>query len=277
MLTKELNKLATTLMQHMINPEVLAKMISYELEDAIRFIPLADVDNTLVGQPGDTLKVPKWGYIGDAADLAENTALVPAQMSTSDVSMTIKKAAKGVELTDEAVLSGYGDPIGEAVKQIRLAIVNHYDDDLLTALQGAVQTSAVSGDFTVEALDTALGIFNDEESEPVVLIASPMRAAQLRAEALKVGGWLSGTELGANRIVNGTYGEILGAQIVRSRKLEDDEAFLVKRGALKVINKRGILVEYDRDILKFTNVITASKHYGTYLADDTKAVKITFA
>ena len=47
----------------MVNPEVLKDMIQAELPNAIRFAPLAEVDNTLVGRPGDTVTVPKFEYI----------------------------------------------------------------------------------------------------------------------------------------------------------------------------------------------------------------------
>jgi len=50
----------TTTMTQMINPEVLADMVNAALPKALRFTPLADVDTTLQGQPGNTLKFPAW-------------------------------------------------------------------------------------------------------------------------------------------------------------------------------------------------------------------------
>ncbi|HFO0396918.1 TPA: N4-gp56 family major capsid protein, partial [Streptococcus pyogenes] len=98
----------TTKMAQMLDPEVLADMIDAEVGKAIRFAPLAEVDTTLEGQPGTTLTVPKWDYIGDAEDVAEGEAIPMTQLGFKKTTMTIKKAGKGVEITDEAILSGYG-------------------------------------------------------------------------------------------------------------------------------------------------------------------------
>lgn len=78
------------------------------------------MDDTLAGVPGDTITVPSYGYIGDAEDVAEGVDVDIDKMSTKDKKYKIKKAMKGVGLTDEAVLSGYGNPVGEANAQLAL-------------------------------------------------------------------------------------------------------------------------------------------------------------
>lgn len=269
------DNMTMTMMANMVNPEVLKDMISAELEDAIRFAPLARIDRTLQGQPGNTVTVPRFEYIGDAEDVAEGVEMGTAVLTTSTQQATIKKAGKAVELTDESVLSGYGDPIGEAGKQLRMSIANKIDNDALDALSTTTLTSNASGGLTVEAVEAAQDLFNDEDQEAMVLICSPKAAAQLRKDAAQ--NWTRQSDLGDRMLVSGVFGEVLGAQVVRSRKLDDKTAYLVKRGALAIYLKRDVAVESDRNILAKTTVISADEHYGVVLEDESKAVKITLS
>ena len=266
--------MAQTKLANLVDPQVLADMISAELEDAIRFSPLAAVDRTLVGRPGSTVTVPRFKYIGDAQDVAEGAAIDLALLETATDEFSIKKVGKGVELTDEAVLSGYGDPIGEAQKQIVMAISNKVDNDTLEALDSTTLVYSDATELNVEAVDAAQGIFNDEDDSPMVLIASPADVANLRKDAS--GDWARASELGDQILVSGVFGEVLGAQVVRSRKVPEGTAYLVKSGAIGLYLKRDIEIETDRDILHKSTVITADQHYGVHLYDESKAVKIDF-
>ena len=116
--------MAITKIEDMINPEVLAPMISAKIEKKIIVSKIAKVDNTLVGQPGNEVTVPQYKYIGDAEDVAEGVAMGTAKLETGSTSFKIKKAGKGVSITDEAILSGYGDPVGESEKQLATSIAN---------------------------------------------------------------------------------------------------------------------------------------------------------
>ena len=272
-----------TKIEQLVNPEVMADMISAKLPKMIKFTPLAYVERKLVGQPGNTVTVPKWVYSGDAKDIAEGEAIVPDQLTTAKSNMTIKKAGKGIELTDEAVLSGVGDPIGQATHQIALAIANKVDNDLVEEAKKATQFVA-EAPTTGDALDKALAVFSDEEDAHYVAIINPVDAIDLRKDTVKE--WVRGSEIGANIVVSGTFGETHGVQIVRSKKVEKGKGFLVKVSAVEtdtddvakygafVINlKRDVEIEKDRDILKKTTVITGDEHYGVYLYDPTKVVK----
>lgn len=272
-----------TKIAQMVNPEVMADMVSAKLDKMIKFTPLAYVERMLVGQPGTTITVPKWEYSGDAKDVAEGEAITPDQLTTKKSTMTIKKAGKGIELTDEAVLSGYGDPIGQATHQITLAIANKVDNDLIEEAKKATQFVA-EAPTTGDALDKALAVFADEEDARYVALLNPEDAIALRKDTAKE--WVRGSEIGANIVVSGTFGEAHGVQIVRSKKVEKGKGFLVKVSAVDtdtedvakygafVINlKRDVAIETDRDILKKTTVITGDEHYGVYLYDPSKVVK----
>ena len=272
-----------TKIAQLVNPEVMADMVSAKLPKMIKFTPLAYVERELVGQPGNTLTVPKWEYSGDAKDIEEGVAIEPDQLTTKKSTMTIKKAGKGIELTDEAVLSGLGDPIGQATHQIALAIANKVDNDLVEEAKKATQFVA-EAPTTGAALDKALAVFADEEDARYVALINPEDAIALRADTAKE--WVRGSEIGADIVISGTFGEAHGVQIVRSKKVDKGKGFLVKVSAVDtdtddvakygafVINlKRDVAIETDRDILKKTTVITGDEHYGVYLYDPTKVVK----
>lgn len=123
----------TTKIADLINPQVMADMISAKVEKKIIVAPFAKVDTSLVGVPGNTITVPKYGYIGDAEDIAEGVACGTVKLSTGTTTATVKKAMKAVELTDEAVLSGYGNPVGETNNQLAKAIASKVDNDALDA------------------------------------------------------------------------------------------------------------------------------------------------
>lgn len=271
-------KLAT-----MVNPEVMADMVSAKLPKLIKFTPLAYVETALQGQPGNTLTVPAWEYAGDATEVGEGQAISPDQLTTKKTTMTIKKAAKGYEITDEALLSGLGDPLGQATYQLGLAIANKIDDDLVAVAKTATQ-HITETPTTLAAIDKALEIFEDEEDARYVAIINPKDATKLKTAVAKE--WTKGSELGADMVVSGTFGEVAGVQIVRSKKVDEGKGFIVKvspsqtqtddankYGAFVIMLKRDVAIETDRDILKKTTVITGDEHYGVYLYDPTRVVK----
>lgn len=261
----------------------MADMVSAKLPKLLKFTPLAYVETALEGQPGSVLTVPAFEYAGDATDVAEGEAIPLDQLTTKKTTMTIKKAGKGYEITDEAVLSGLGDPIGQATYQLGLAIANKIDNDIVELAKTATQHVA-EAPTTLETIDKALQIFEDEEDVRYVAVINPKDAISLKANIGKE--WVKGSELGAEMVVSGTFGEAGGVQIVRSKKVEQGKGFLVqvsakqtdpddeaKYGAFVINLKRNVAIETDRDIIKKTTVITGDEHYGVYLYDQSKVVK----
>ena len=264
-----------TKLSNLVNPEVMADVIEKKLVDAMKFAPLATIDTTLQGRPGDTIKLPSFNYIGDAATLAEATALTPDQLTASATPVQVHKIAKGVELSDEAVLSGYGDPLGEAATQIALSIASQEDNEMLTTLANiAAPMTYVAGTTPADTdIADALEKFGEDIDGTKVVLVSPAVYTKMRKNTNQ---WVPASELAAGIAVKGVVGEYQGCQVIVSNKLTTSgNIYIVKPGALRIFVKRGTMVETDRDILKFTNVITASKHFATYLYDPSKAIKIS--
>ena len=276
--------MAQTKLANIVNPEVMADMIDKKLVDAIKFAPLAEIDTTLVGRPGDTITLPSWNYIGDAATLSEGTSLTASLLSAGTVNATIHKVAKGVELTDEAVLSGFGDPIGEAADQLALAIASQVDNEMLSILKsisGIMLYQTTNSTTAPAATDIipALELFGEDIHDgATVAVVPPAVYTQMRT-ATGANVWIPASEIAAGIAVKGVVGEFAGCQVMVSNKLKADAAgagdiYLVKPGALRIFLKRDTLIEADRDILKFTTLMTASKHFVCYLYNAAKAVRI---
>ena len=267
-----------TKLAQMVNPQVMADMIRAELPKKIKISPLAKIDNTLAGRPGDTITVPSFDYIGDAADVAEGEAITVSQMATKTTTAKVKKAGKGVELSDEAVLSGYGDPLGEANRQLLMSIASKIDEDCMAALKTATLTHDVSSASIIsyEGIVDAIDKFEEEDYEPKVIFIHPKQVTQLRKDS----NFLSLDKYPVPVIMNGVIGSIAGCQVVVSKRVDATESMyqcpIVKAGALTIYMKRNAMVESDRDILKKTTVITADEHYTAVLSDKSKVVLAKF-
>ena len=267
-----------TLLQDLFVPEVVADAIDKKLVDAIRFSPLAIIDTTLVGRPGDELTMPSYEYIGDAVAVEEGADIPIAKLSQNTEKVKVSKIGKAVEFSDESLLSGANNDIAEeAAKQVVLAVNSKLEADLISEMSAkAVLTAELnlaSGNVTHGIAD-ALGKFGEDiDGEKVLLVPPAVYTALVKSD-----GWIANTEAGANIIMNGTVGSIFGAQVVLSNRLTaKNEAYLIKPGALRIVMKRNTLVEFDRDILSEMNYIKASKLFAPYVYDKTKVVKITIS
>lgn len=266
-----LNTNATKL-ANLFNPQVVGDLIDKKLVDAIRFSPLAVVDTTLAGRPGSKLTLPSYAYIGDATVVAEGADIPVAQLTQSTVEVEIHKIAKGVQITDEAVLSGFGNPEEEAVDQILTAIASMADNEMLAALEGIGAEMTHTGDAVLAADDVADALvkFGEDLDGDKVLLCNPTDYNAIRHAK----DWVPASEAAANMVIRGAVGMVHGCQVVISNKLTGKPAFIVKPGALRLILKRDTLVETDRDIVNKSTVITADKHSVAYLYDASKAIKI---
>ena len=279
--------MATTMISDLINPQVMADMISAKVPNKLVVAPFAKVDTTLAGIAGNTITVPQYAYIGDAEDIAEGIAAETVKLATSSTEVTVKKAMKAVELTDEAVLSGYGNPVGETNNQIAKAIASKVDSDAMAALQGAQLTydgsaSKISYTGIVDAIDK----FDEEVNTEKVIFVHPKQVTVLRKDA----DFISADKYTGDVVMTGEIGKIANCRVVASKKVVDDGANykcpIVKLNndaeteedtpALTIYLKRDTNVETDRVSLARKTDISADKHYAVALTNTSKVVLASF-
>lgn len=212
----------TTMIADLINPEVMADMISAKVEKKLVVAPFAKVDTTLQGAPGDTITVPQYAYIGDAEDVAEGVAAETVKLATTTTTAKVKKAMKAVELTDEAVLSGYGNPVGETNNQIAMAIASKVDSDAMEALQGAQLIYDGSGAVIKYAsVVDAVDLFEEEVNTEKVMFIHPKQVTQIRKDT----DFISADKYPGNVMMTGEIGKIANCRIVPSKKVPLHDAW----------------------------------------------------
>ena len=269
-----------TKLTNLFNPEVIADLLDVKLIDALKFAPLAKIDTTLVGSAGNTVKLPYYSYIGDASVVAEGADIPIKQLTQTTKPVQIQKVGNGIQITDEAVLSGYGDPIGEAVSQLAISIASKVDNDLLGALAaittaggGLEYTSAANTVLTADDIANALTLFGEDIDGDKVILVDATTYANLRKSTT----WMPASDISADTYLKGVVGQVQGTQVVVTNRIKGanaGKAFIVKPGALALFLKRDTLVETDRDIINKSTVITADKHYASYLLNAGKAIKL---
>ena len=290
--------MAQTKLENLVNPQVMADMISATLPKQIKFSPIAKIDTTLVGRPGDTITVPKYAYIGDAEDIAEGEAMNPELLTSSTTTVKVKKAGKAIEITDEAVLSGYGDPVGEGTRQLSMAIGSKVDNDCLDALYTApLVYNGSAGVIGYEGLVKADAVFGDEsdDTKAKVVYIHPDQEQTIRLDAT----FMDKNKYGLELVMNGAIGKVAGMEVKKSKKVKKDDNgnwmnpivilatedpntdptaddFATEDAALTIYMKRNVEVESDRDILSKTTVVSADEHYGVALSNDSKVVIAKF-
>ena len=261
-----------TKMNAMINPEVLGAMVDGELEFALKFTNLATVDHTLVGRAGNTVSLPAYKMIGEAVDVAEGEAIPVEALATENENVTVKKAGKGVRITDEAILSGYGDPLGQASKQLAKAIASKVDSDVMACLDKIGPEMTINKALSAEVVSEALVKFGEDLDGQKVLLISPAQLHALKQDPT----WLSVQELGKEALVEGAIGQIHGCDVVISNRI-DGANYIVKPGAVAIYLKRETSLETERIPSIRATELTVDKHYTVHLADVTKAIKIAGA
>jgi N4-gp56 family major capsid protein len=280
-----------TKLSDLINPEVMGTMIDAKIEALNKITPYAKVDTTLSGVPGDTKTVPCWNYIGDAEDVAEGGEVDTSKLTASSTTFTIKKAMKSVGITQEAVNSGLGDPIGQATTQLAKSIAGKVDNDLMEAAYKATNTVTASGVIGYDSVVEAVCKFEDEEDgiEKVMFI-HPKQEAQLLVDD----DFLSADKFTSGVAVNGAIGKIAGCWVKKSKKVKSTGGYYLnpiikleadsneteytedELPALTIFLKKDTSVDSEWFPKKQQHDITACKYYGVALTNDAKVVIAKF-
>jgi N4-gp56 family major capsid protein len=279
------------MLSDIINPQVMGDMIEAKIPHMLKFTKFAKVDTSLVGVPGDTKTVPSWNFIGAAEDVAEGAEVETKKLTASSTTFTIKKAMQSVGITQEAINSGLGDPVGQAETQLAKSIAVKVEADVLAA--ALTSENAYDGSASVikyAGIVDAIGTLNEEEITDKVMFINPAQLTALRKDS----DFLSADKYQGGVMVSGEIGMIAGVRIVPSNqivaadgkyvnpiiKLEpasvDTEYAETELPAITIFLKKDTQVDAEWFPKKQTHDITAAKYYGVALTNAAKVVLATF-
>ena len=278
----DLTKTTTLVNGDVFDPQVVSDMINAKVAKKAAMTGYIKVDNTLEGTPGSKVTIPRWGYIGDAEDYAEGTPIDTTKMAYTTAEYGIKKIGKGVRLTDEAQLSGYGNPMGTATNQIAMSISAKLDNDRVDVLYDSKNVfDASSAAIKYSAVVDGIDMFNEEEESKKVILIHSKQKTQLRKDSE----FLAADKIGAELLTNGAIGRIAGCDVVVSNKvkledgvyynpiikLDNDAETEDDLSAVTYFLKRGNLVEHDR-IPGVADDVICTAHGMAALTNEAKVV-----
>lgn len=273
----QVNTTTGTYLSSLFNPQVVADIVDTKLTDNMVFAPLARLDYTLQGRAGNTVTLPFYSYIGAASAVSEGYDIGIRKLTQSTSAVTIVKYGVAVQLTDEAVLSGYGDPLGEAATQIATSIDDALDNALLAALaansasEQNYTTSDASTALAPADIPLALAKFGEDNDGQKALLVDPDFYAKLVGSD-----WVPASEIAADIRIRGAVGMAYGCQVIISNRLKTaGNLYIVKPGALAVFMKRGSMIESDRDILNQSTVLAGSILCAPYLLNPAGMIKLS--
>lgn len=279
--------MAITKLSDLVNPEVLADMIIEKLKAKISVIGYAKLDTSLEGRAGSEVSVPRRKFDGVAVEVGEGEAIPIRKLVDEIAKYAIKKAGIGAEVTDEAVESGYGDPVNDAVMAIVNAILAKLDMDAMAELLKSNTILTDDGQIDYEAVVNAIDLFEEEEISEKVILVHPTQVTAIRKDEA----FIDRTKYGNEVMVTGEVGSIGGARVKPSKRVEgcggyfynpiiqlstdaevDDET-----QALTYYLKRDTNVEFDRKSRFRKTEVTGDQMYVVALTNGEKVVLLRTA
>lgn len=293
--------MALTTTADLLDAEILAPMIQNKYQDAMVFTPLAVVDRTLEGKPGDTLKQPTWKQIEAAQKINEGAKIPVSKGEQGFTKATVYKFGRGYSFTDESDIERMGNQVEYGTSEIARVIAQYGDTSLMQEALKSKNTMTV--DPTVLGVDALIGFFESQSrNSAYTIICNPKTKLWFDKDILN---YTRGSDTGANLVLNGAVPGVLGASFYTTKKMEDGKAVVIysspddikaieelteaeKAGkdpkeiasinsgqAFKWLVKRDLLVETDRDKSDQTNYIYGTQIAAPYVQNPSKVLVAT--
>lgn len=232
---------------------------------------------------GNEVHFPTFNRLSDAEEVTKGTALVPEEVGMSDSTAKVKQTGKSVRIYDKDKAQIKGAVVDAMASQTAEVMAKKIDSDLISEMvDNAVYKTALPGELTVTAIDSAFDVFGDQvqnSSFSGIVAHGKFRSAIMRMdEFTKID---KSYAVSGNGIVddnncigfwNGTIPVYLSDQMWDATNSEPIMA-VVKTGAIGYIMQKETTVEEEREAKLLATDLVASNLYACKLLD-TKGVSI---
>lgn len=232
---------------------------------------------------GNEVHFPTFNRLSDAEEVTKGTALVPEEVGMSDSTAKVKQTGKSVRIFDRDKAQIKGAVVDAMASQTAEVMAKKIDSDLISEMvDNAVYKTALPGELTVTAIDSAFDVFGDQvqnSSFSGIVAHGKFRSAIMRMdEFTKID---KSYAVSGNGIVddnncigfwNGTIPVYLSDQMWDATNSEPIMA-VVKTGAIGYIMQKETTVEEEREAKLLATDLVASNLYAVKLLD-TKGVSI---
>ncbi len=270
-----------TTLSKLIDPEVIGDMIQAKIEKAITVLPYATLDRTLTGRAGSTITVARFVWDGEAEEVAEGDEIPIRALGTERADYTVKMAGIGTEISDIAVLSAHGNPVGQATTSMADSILGKLDEDAHVELLNSSNIYNANDAISYENVIDAIGLFQAEGVIDMIMLVHPDIVTTLRKDS----NFIDRNKYGNQVMINGEIGMIGNARIVPSRRvsgvggffyspiiLTNDPMHNDELAALTYFIKRDTNIEVDRKPRKRSTEITGDQIYCVAMTNESKVV-----
>lgn len=226
---------------------------------------------------GNEVHFPTFNRLSDAEEVTKGTALVPEEVGMSDSTAKVKQTGKSVRIYDKDKAQIKGAVVDAMASQTAEVMAKKIDSDLISEMvDNAVYKTALPGDLSVTAIDSAFDVFGDQvqnSSFSGIVAHGKFRSAIMRMdEFTKIDKTYAATGNGIvddNNCIgfwNGTIPVYLSDQMWDATNSEPIMA-VVKTGAIGYIMQKETTVEEEREAKLLATDLVASNLYAVKLLD----------
>lgn len=242
-----------------IVPDIYGAMTTEKVKGKIRISALATNLGELSGNTGDTVTFPMFKALSDAELMTKGDKITTEELSQTSTGKKIVQYGKGVKVYDMDNLTALGQFVENASEQQARIFAKALDNEMVKDIdKNVILKTATAGSLEIQSVELvkAFQLFGDEQDNEefagIVINSALVPSFYGMNDFVKkdITHVADGNGIIKNGILGyyrGTIPVILSDVNTFDSKLNECKTYIVKKGALGIMPKRGLLIELDRD------------------------------